>query len=214
MPRRFGARHHREIAESNDLSEIERIEDAADYVWRPKRASTARSRKRYEGQESGGGFWGRADRALRGVRHCRDTRARDEVKKDGKKGSERGRWSRGEETEGGETEHRITSTEPIFGSAKCKQNDRPVMHRRIRRKSSDRTRGGPIPVVATHARIISAARGAVRGIFITSDSPDWNKCCAKLPYRPHVRPKMHYDDSSRREIVFRCRRNRSCQYRE
>lgn len=33
--------------------------------------------------------------------------------------------------ERGGRQHRVTSTEPIFGSAKCKQNDRPVMHRGV-----------------------------------------------------------------------------------
>ncbi|TGZ37231.1 Uncharacterized protein DBV15_12294, partial [Temnothorax longispinosus] len=60
-------------------------------------------------------------------------------------------------------QHRVTNAEPIFGSAKCKQNDRPVMHRGIWRKSSNRERGGPIPAVPAHARIISAGQG----IFIT-----------------------------------------------
>jgi len=64
---------------------------------------------------------------------------------------------------GGGRQHRVTSAEPIFGSAKCKQNDRPVMHRGVWRKSSNRERRGPIPAIPTHADIISAGQG----IFIT-----------------------------------------------
>ncbi|KYN14658.1 hypothetical protein ALC57_13072, partial [Trachymyrmex cornetzi] len=49
------------------------------------------------------------------------------------------------EKERGGRQHRVTSAEPIFGSAKCKQNDRPVMHRGVWRKSSNpREQGGPI----------------------------------------------------------------------
>jgi len=59
----------------------------------------------------------------------------------------------------GGRQHRVTSAGPIFGSAKRKRNDRAVMHHGgARRKSSDRAHGGPIPVVPTHARIISADR--------------------------------------------------------
>lgn len=82
--------------------------------------------------------------------------------------------ARQKEKERGGRQHRVTSAEPIFGSAKCKQNDRPVMHRGVWRKSSNRESGGPIPAVPAHARIISAGQG----IFITWGRlvPDWNKC--------------------------------------
>ncbi|EGI60105.1 hypothetical protein G5I_11739 [Acromyrmex echinatior] len=75
-----------------------------------------------------------------------------------------GAQERETEKERGGRQHRVTSAEPIFGSAKCKQNDRPVMHRSVWRKSSNsREQGGPIPAVPAHARIISAGQG----IFIT-----------------------------------------------
>lgn len=56
----------------------------------------------------------------------------------------REREGREERTEGGKQSIELRVPKPIFGSAKCKENDRPVMHRGIRRKSSNRTRGGPI----------------------------------------------------------------------
>lgn len=129
------------------------------------------------------------------------TRERDCEKKREKK-REGERRTRG----GGREGNRASSYEywTYFRIGKMyKRNDRPVMHRGIRCKSSDRTRRGPIPVVATHARIISAARSGAyllpRTVRIGTN--------AAMPYRPHVRPKVHYNDS-RGEIVFRCR-NRS-----
>ncbi|KYN45397.1 hypothetical protein ALC56_00140 [Trachymyrmex septentrionalis] len=74
------------------------------------------------------------------------------------KGKNDGAQERETEKERGGRQHRVTGAEPIFGTAKCKRNDRPVMHR---------------GVMPAHARVISAGQG----IFITwGAGPDSNKC--------------------------------------
>jgi len=161
-------------ARSNDLLEIERIEDVVREELCPKtKRSPARPAPSSDSRKAEVDFGSNGTRSRRG-RAPRDRERKRERDNDTERGTSGGR------------QHRVTSTGPIFGSAKRKRNDRAVMHHDgARSKSSDCAHGRPIPVVPTHAGIISADRGIfiAWGPFGLEQMPRRRRRCCRAMHR-------------------------------